>query len=1170
MQHRARARVWIVFGVLSWLLAFEPLAVAGASVPAQRAGVDRARKVGVCHRTGSARRPFVFLELPAAAVEEHRAHGDVVGVASERDCPTAPTTPSPTPTATPTATHAPRATATATATPTADATATPTPTPTGTATATGTPTGTATATPSATATDTSTPTESATATDTATPSQTATATPSDTATETATPTTTATSTPSDTPTGPRLPPDPAGIAPPLDPGVPTDLAAASRFLYTGSDPIQTDVAPGAIDPQRVAVLRGRVLDRDGQPVPGAAVSVLNAPGFGRTLSRADGMFDMAANGGGRLTVRYEKAGFLPVQRDVEAAWKDFAPLPDVVLIPLDSRVTTVSLSPAAPLQVARGSAVSDADGTRQATLILPAGTTASLMVGAAAVQPLSTLNIRATEYTVGPNGPQAMPASLPPNSFYTYAVELSADEVEAAGADGVRFDRPVYLYVENFLGFPVGWAVPLGYYDRLGGSWVGSENGRVIQLLGTAGGLAELDVDGDGVVDDATKLAPLGVTAAERERLALLYQPGQSLSRMPITRFTPWDGNYGWVPPDDADYPNQPTPTGDDPPDESCPASGYSVVECQSQVLVEALDVPHTPFRLTYRSDRAPGHRIAYSLVIPLSGPTVPASLVGIELEVAVAGQTDRQRFPAAPDQSHTFVWDGLDAYGRVLNGEQPITVRIGYTYGLGRYSGASPAIRSFGLAPGAERATFGPGTRQLVTFWQEFRGRVGVFDALAEGLAGWTLDAHHAYDPQAQVLYLGDGRRRSAEGAARLGQLTVESAGLIGGLGGLPDGVAVGADGTVFASDTAGRRIYRVLPDGTTVAAAGASQGGVDGDTVALQTRLNGPSGLAPGPGGSVTVPVLDDFGRPIGTRQVGRAVLYFADSANHRVRQLRPAAPGSIEFVETLAGDGRSGFGGDGFPGHSARLNNPTGLAVGPDGSLYVADTGNHRIRRIMPPANSAFLNGGMIVTIAGTGVPGYSGDGGPATEAQLNSPQAIAVGQDGSVLIADTENHVIRRISPDGVIATVAGTGLMDGSADGGLATLSGLTRPRGVALAPDGGVFFSDTGTHRIRRVLPNRTLTTVAGPPLTFQGSGRPGFSGDGGPAVQALLNSPGQLAFGPAGALYFADVSNRRIRRLSGEFPAPGATRFVLPAEDAGEAYVFDGQGRHLETIRFT
>src|SRR5258706_3344590 len=168
------------------------------------------------------------------------------------------------------------------------------------------------------------------------------------------------------------------------------------------------------------------------------------------------------------------------------------------MIPLDAQVTTIAIN-AAPMQVARGSPVSDADGARRATVRFASGTTATMVLPNGTTQPMTTFNVRATEYTVGPNGPNAMPGGLPPASGYTYAVELSADEALAAGAASIQFNQPVPFYVENFVGFPVGSQVPLGFYDRARGQWLAADNGRVIAVIAITSGMADLDLDGDGL-----------------------------------------------------------------------------------------------------------------------------------------------------------------------------------------------------------------------------------------------------------------------------------------------------------------------------------------------------------------------------------------------------------------------------------------------------------------------------------------------------------------------------------------------------------------------------------------------------------------------------------------------------------------------------------------------
>ena len=450
---------------------------------------------------------------------------------------------------------------------------------------------------------------------------------------------------------PDLPPDPAFVAPPLDLTVATALFHATGFLYTGSNPIQTGVASETIEAKRAAVLRGKVLNRDDTPLGGATINILNHPEYGQTLSRADGMFDLVVNGGGFLTVNYAKNGFLKAQRQADVPWQDFVMLPDVVLIPLDPQVTSIDLSTPA-LQVARGTVQNDGDGSRQATLLIPQGTTATRVMPDGSTQPLTSLSIRATEYTVGPNGPQAMPAELPPNVGYTYCIELTEEEAEQAGAARVEFSQPLYFYLENFLSFPVGTIVPSGYYDRQKAAWVPSPNGRVIQIVGFTSGLADLDVDSNPGADPSL-YASLGITDAERAQLAVLYPVNQQLWRVPITHFTPYDFNWpaGLGVALDATLPNQAPPDQNKPNCDPCKQKG-SILECQSQVLGQEIPVTGSPFSLNYRSSHVSGRKEAYTLDIPLSGPSVPDSLGKIMLEVRVAGRLFKWNFSKAPNLS--------------------------------------------------------------------------------------------------------------------------------------------------------------------------------------------------------------------------------------------------------------------------------------------------------------------------------------------------------------------------------------------------------------------------------------------------------------------------------------------------------------------------------------
>ena len=374
------------------------------------------------------------------------------------------------------------------------------------------------------------------------------------------------------------------VAPPLDRTVATAIGSATSFLYSGPNPVQTGVAPKTIVPNRAAVLRGKVLDKTNAPIPGVTITVLNHPEFGQAQTRVDGLFDLAVNGGGLLTLNYARAGFLPAQRQVDAPWQDYAFAPDVVLIPYDSAGNTIDLTSPATIQVARGSPVSDSDGARQATLFVPGGTTAVLNMPDGRTTPITHLTVRGTEYTVGTNGANAMPGDLPPTSAYTYAIEWSVDEAIAAGAAGITFSQPVISYVENFLSYTVGEAVPVGYFDPKKGVWIASPNGAVIKILGATSGLADLDVDGSGRAASTAELAALGIVSAERQRLASLYPIGQVLWRAPVTHFTAIDMNFPFCPIQcgQADFPRQPSPQLPTPLSDPCKSTG-SIIECENR-----------------------------------------------------------------------------------------------------------------------------------------------------------------------------------------------------------------------------------------------------------------------------------------------------------------------------------------------------------------------------------------------------------------------------------------------------------------------------------------------------------------------------------------------------------------------------------------------------------
>jgi Abnormal spindle-like microcephaly-assoc'd, ASPM-SPD-2-Hydin/NHL repeat len=267
----------------------------------------------------------------------------------------------------------------------------------------------------------------------------------------------------------------------------------------------------------------------------------------------------------------------------------------------------------------------------------------------------------------------------------------------------------------------------------------------------------------------------------------------------------------------------------------------------------------------------------------------------------------------------------------------------------------------------------------------------------------------------------------------------------------------------------------------------------------------------------------------------------MYIADTFGNQIRHLheQPSGVGAAPTpsVTTIAGTGELGFSGDGGAAKTAKLNSPYGIAVTHDQDIYVADTLNNRVRLIQPD--------GSITTVAGTGSGGYAGDGGPASSAQLNQPRGLALDCDGRLLIADTGNHAIRRLDPiAGTITTVAGTGKAGFGGDGAPATGAQLRQPAGVAVAPNCDVYVADTGNNRIRHVGNDGSIETAAG-------NGTAGSGGDGGPATSAQLSSPfavaaignDDLAIGDTGSNTIREVYRGRITTIAGNGTASLSTQ---------------------------
>lgn len=355
--------------------------------------------------------------------------------------------------------------------------------------------------------------------------------------------------------------------------------------------------------------------------------------------------------------------------------------------------------------------------------------------------------------------------------------------------------------------------------------------------------------------------------------------------------------------------------------------------------------------------------------------------------------------------------------------------------------------------------------------------------------------------------------------------------------------GAAVAAGAVLCAGAMAQSAAAPTLPEETGTIHTVAGTGLFFGDQITYRAPLGdgGPAGVAP-----------LDF--PTGVAATPDGGFLVSDQYASRIRRVSPAG-----VITTVAGTGRAGLSGDGGPATAARINYPSGVAVLADGAIAIADQRNNRVRLVdaggtittlvearWPDGVAAAADGGVLVVerlnnrvlhvsrsgvvtvVAGDGVRGFAGDGGPAVAARLARPVGVASAPDGAFLIADGSNRV-RRVGADGVITTVAGDGSARARGDGGPATSAGVPRPTGVAATPDGGLLIASV--NQVRRVRPDGVIVTVAG-------TGRGNISGDAGPAQDATLWKPGGVAAAAGGGFLIADTFSNRIRFVAAALPA--------------------------------
>lgn len=914
-------------------------------------------------------------------------------------------------------------------------------------------------------------------------------------------------------TGPIVDP----CAPPaIDGTAAASFADAIRFLYEGACPRQTKVDKSVFDDTRVAVVRGRVLDEAGKPLPNVRVRTPREPRYGETLTDNEGRFGYVVLGGSSTRLRFELEGKLLSHRSAEPKPNRYGTLEDVTLVAPSAKKNAITFGQA-DWQVASGDPSKDESDTRTAVVLVPPGTRADTVKADGTKAPLASGTLRITEFSRGKPGPSAMPGELPPASAYTYASGFSLDE---AGPDvRVAFDTPVVTYVDNFLHMKVGAPVPAGALEDSDLGWKAEASGLIVSVLpGPA-----IDANGDGTADSADELAKLGITAGELGALGKAgLAPGKSYLRVPMAHFSSWDLNWPFGPPPDSVFP--PDGDGKGGPGLPCLGNGGSWYECEKRTLAEDIPLVGTSVYLHYHSDRVPGRKDARSIEIPLTGATVPPSAKRAEITVSVLGTSETKVVsPLTPNLVHTFTWSGKDAYGRDWPGQTVAEVRVGIVY-----DGVYQNVRSFGAFGDGEAVT-GDKTRQEIGLNRRYEVALGARDQTALGLGGWSLSEHHVYDPAGRVLYMGDGTTRyAADSGATL--RIIAGTGTFGGGGdggpatsaelASPEGVAVDGRGTIYVSETLGHRVRKIEKGIITTFAGTGTQGHTGDGGQAKSANIDTPR----------SVTVLRD----------GRVC--FAEQYSDAVRCV-----GADGVIRTVLGGGTKTIGVDPQPATDVVLSRPTALAEGPDGSLYATSEGTGTIVRLDP--------GGKVETCVGGGSD--SGESVPARRTNLLLPRGITVGPDGTMYIAEQGRNRVRRVDPSGLVTTFAGSGDPGAGGDGGPAASATFRGPTAVALDIEGALYVADQGNLRIRRVDRGR-VQAYAG------GGDRTALEGSSGRLASISTRT---LAVGPDGTLYATEESLYRVVSLRSPFPGTASGETLLPNEAGSEIFVFDSKGRHLRTL---
>ena len=957
-------------------------------------------------------------------------------------------------------------------------------------------------------------------------------------------------------------------------GNPPAQLSDGSFGKKYQDLIPEDASLEAYDEKRFILITGLVNDIDGNPLQDVNVEVFKHPEYGSAVTDETGSFSIPAEGGGLVKLIYTKTDYITSHRKKETPWNDVVVINPVTLLVLDAGTELSFDGNPETILTHKSTTIEDPEfGSRACTLVLTGDNQAHKVdANGNILDDLLTITVRATEFTT----PESMPSVLPSNSAFTYCVELGID-----GAERVVFDKPVMMYVDNFLEFPVGEAVPLGYYDRDSGVWVAAENGVVVKLLDTdSDGIVDaLDATGDDLPDDLNDDGQVSDEIAGLEDSAT-YQPGSTYWRVKVSHFTPWDCNWPYDYPDDADYPKINDPYLDQVLAEvgACKNPNSTVVD-RSRILHQEIPIPGTDMALHYASNRAGGYNP--QLTVPVSDNIVPGSCTGFNVQVNVGGMTYTNASTASPGHQISYSPCFTRFSGHNTTGKISARTSVGYSYKL-EYVGAN--ISTFGSSVrGALNSanidrvsnnrgvsfvsppSFGRSGGNVISskrgrmdfnMWKQtdtpicIPGPADTVKKKGEFAEGWTFTNNHRLNPvDSNTLYKGDGtvcktdsyRINTVAGNGINDNNSWQDIFTYTDDGGpavdarlySPDGIAVDSSGNLYIADRVNLHVRKVDSEGIINNVAGMvkechfgnaeEEVCTDNDGELIDdVEVYGVMNAHEYP--------FTPYNRPSDVEIDSSGNIYI--STNDRI--LKIDANGIIFTI-------------------ADHLYYPTGLSLDSSGNIYFTEPYKHVV--------SMIDTNGFLFQIAGTrGKNGFSGDGGPATDALLKNPNDTAIDSYGNIYIVDRSNQRIRKIDTTGTITTFAGGGEGDNdfTGDGGLATNAKLSWPEAVAFDSKDNLYLASYG--RVRKINTQGIILTIAGRKNS-------GFGGDGGFAVNSTFSMLTDIAIDAEDNIYVADSRNNRIRKISPlEHPRGKETSDITFYDENGLMYTMSPKGLHKNT----